>query len=99
MRILQGTICLLFLISYALGHNLPICESISKVNINTASVDELLHVYKGIGKQRAQGIVDYRLTHGAFSSVAELALVKKIGLNFIKHHLLKLETVFTVVSR
>ena len=42
-----------------------------KVNINTASVEELTSL-KGIGQTRAESIVAYRQEHGAFAAVEDL---------------------------
>jgi len=49
-----------------------------KVNINTASAQELQEV-KGIGEKTAKAIVQYRKKHGSFSSVSDLENVKGIG--------------------
>jgi competence protein ComEA len=46
-----------------------------KVNINSASIDELKKV-KGIGAAKAAAIVDYRTQHGPFKSVDGLSEVK-----------------------
>lgn len=48
------------------------------VNINTASVKQFLKL-PGIGKKKAQAIVDYREEHGDFSSVEEIVKVSGIG--------------------
>jgi len=48
------------------------------VNVNTASVQELLAL-KGIGPNLVVAIVEYRNVHGKFNSVDELASVKGIG--------------------
>lgn len=48
------------------------------VNLNTAGVDELDSV-KGIGKAKAQAIVDYRTKNGPFKSVDDLKGVKGFG--------------------
>ncbi len=55
----------------------------AKVNINTASVDELMTL-KGIGKVRAEAIVKYRKKHGAFKSISDLQNVNGIGENIVK---------------
>jgi len=49
-----------------------------KININTASVEQLQEV-KGIGPKTAAAIVEYREAHGKFGDVDELAAVKGIG--------------------
>lgn len=46
-----------------------------KVNLNTASKQELEHV-KSIGPERADRVIEYRESHGGFKSVDELKNVK-----------------------
>lgn len=50
----------------------------AKININTADVTQLESL-PGIGSQTAEGILEYRETHGAFKSVEEIKEVKGIG--------------------
>lgn len=49
-----------------------------KVNINTATVEELKRL-SGIGDVIAQNIVDYRTEHGNFKSLEEIKKVNRIG--------------------
>ncbi|MFR9704677.1 ComEA family DNA-binding protein [Aeromonas sanarellii] len=49
-----------------------------KINLNTASADELASL-KGIGEKKAQAIVDHREKQGKFTSVDQLADVSGIG--------------------
>lgn len=49
------------------------------VNINSADVEELQKSLKGIGKVKAQAIIDYRTANGPFTSVDQLLEVKGIG--------------------
>jgi competence protein ComEA len=48
------------------------------VNVNTASVEQLQQI-KGVGPKTAAKIVEYRDTHGQFSSIDELSNVNGIG--------------------
>jgi competence protein ComEA len=50
----------------------------AKVNINTATVAELVTL-KGIGEKTANSIIEYRQTHGQFKTITELVQVKGIG--------------------
>ena len=49
------------------------------VNINTADAQSLAAGLKGIGPSKAEEIVKYRETYGAFASVEELTEVKGVG--------------------
>lgn len=49
-----------------------------KININTASADEL-QLLNGVGPSTANAIVDYREQNGAFASVEDLVNIKGIG--------------------
>jgi competence protein ComEA len=53
-------------------------SSASPVNVNTATMDELISL-PGIGEKRAQAILDMRKQKGGFKSVDELTEVKGIG--------------------
>ena len=48
------------------------------VNVNTATVDELVRL-PGIGEKRAQAILDARQQRGGFKSVDELLEIRGIG--------------------
>ncbi len=49
-----------------------------KVNINTASLDELQKLPR-VGPQIAQRIIDYRKEHGDFKRIEDLMKVRGIG--------------------
>ncbi len=50
-----------------------------KVDINSASAEVISAELSGIGPSKAQAIVDYRSSHGAFKSADDLASVKGVG--------------------
>ncbi len=49
-----------------------------RIDINTADVNDL-SLLKGIGKKKAQAIVEYRNINGVFTSVDDLLKVNGIG--------------------
>lgn len=55
-----------------------------RININTASADELI-MLSGIGEKLAQRIIDYRTEHGDFMVIEELALVSGISENTVEN--------------
>ena len=55
-----------------------ITEDVAKININNASVDELLQL-KFIGPEFAERIVQYRTEHGPFERAEDIMKVKGIG--------------------
>lgn len=52
---------------------------IAKVNINTASAEDLSEMLTGIGPSKAAAIVAHREQNGAFKAVEDLVNVKGIG--------------------
>lgn len=50
-----------------------------QVNINRADVAEITAKVEGIGRVKAQAIVDYRRAHGQFKRKEDLLQVKGIG--------------------
>ncbi len=58
--------------------NFANAEHSAKVNINTATVEELMSL-KGIGEKKAESIVKHREKHGSFSTIDGLKDVKGIG--------------------
>lgn len=55
-----------------------------KVNINTADAATIDRVLLNIGKSKAEAIVAYRKSNGAFRSAEQLTLVKGIGLKTVE---------------
>lgn len=53
--------------------------AIETVNINTASAEEIASKLKGVGMSKAQAMVNYRESHGAFVSLEDMTQVKGIG--------------------
>lgn len=61
-----------------LQSNLNSSNTHSKVNINTADINELKTI-KGIGDSKAENIIKYREVNGAFKSIDEIKQVTGIG--------------------
>ena len=53
-------------------------QSISLININQAD-QQALSLLKGVGKKKAQAIIEFRENNGNFNSIEELLNVKGIG--------------------
>jgi len=50
-----------------------------KININTATAEQIASAMSGIGESKAKAIVEYRTSHGKFKSIDSLANVDGIG--------------------
>ena len=61
-----------------LSNTTPSNSKQGTVNINTATLEELQTI-KGIGKKKAEAILQYRKEHGAFRTNEDLLQVKGIG--------------------
>jgi competence protein ComEA len=60
--------------------------TIEKVNINSADAATLDRVLDGVGPSKAEAIVAYRKSNGAFRSIEQLASVKGIGLSTVERN-------------
>lgn len=63
-----------------------IAADLAKVNINTATVEELISL-DGIGQSFAERIVAFREKNGAFQKPEDLILVKGIGQKILDKNL------------
>lgn len=61
-------------------------EPAAPIDVNTASAEALAEAIHGVGRKRAQAIVQYREQHGAFSSVDQLAQVRGISANIVERN-------------
>ncbi|MBW2558810.1 MAG: ComEA family DNA-binding protein [Deltaproteobacteria bacterium] len=74
-RILVVLFVVLFVISMV---PLVLADEGKKININTATVEELVNLDR-IGPKYAERIVQYRETNGPFVKVEDIVMVKGIG--------------------
>ncbi|MEX9948707.1 ComEA family DNA-binding protein [Providencia rettgeri] len=70
--------------------NVASLVSPDQVNINQATAEELARKLNGIGKQKAQAIVEYREKYGAFNTVENILEVQGIGPAFLEKNRNKL---------
>ena len=59
---------------------------VSKVNVNTASAEEMASALNGIGFKKAEAIIAYREQYGPFKTADELADVKGIGKGILQRN-------------
>jgi len=79
MRILQSRISLAIVVVFVFAwFTAAWAEDPSKININTASVDELTQL-KGVGAKKAAVIIEYRETNGPFKHPEDFLKVPGIG--------------------
>ena len=71
-------VILVFAVLISSVSNFADAEHSAKVNINTATVEELMSL-NGIGEKKAESIVEYREEIGSFVTIDELKGVKGIG--------------------
>ena len=64
-----------------------IVASATMININTEDAAALASAMKGVGLKKAQAIVEYRNTYGAFHDVSELLEVKGIGKSILEKNM------------
>lgn len=68
----------------------------NKIDLNKAELSSLVGSFKGIGKKRAQAIINYRESHHGFKSIEELGDVKGLGQHFITAHRERLNETFVI---
>ena len=76
MRTIQSMLVLLTMLVSVLSFAGP-------VDINSADASTLASAISGVGESRAAAIVEYRDTHGPFTSVDDLSNVKGIGMKTV----------------
>jgi competence protein ComEA len=67
---------LVALVSFIGG--LAVAEDNAKININTATIEELTTL-QGIGEKKAKSIVEHREKAGSFTTIEDLKDVKGVG--------------------
>lgn len=70
--------CPVFAEAEAQSSNTETVQTITQINLNTASAEQLIQL-PGIGPKKAQAIIDYREQYGEFLLVEDIQNVKGIG--------------------
>lgn len=65
---------------------LPLAGQAASVDLNHADAATLAAGLNGVGPRLAQAIVQYRKTHGPFTSVEQLLQVKGIGIHVLERN-------------
>jgi|GEM_PF-1436070 len=70
-----------------LQNNEPVVnEQIQKININSATVDEIAAALRGVGKARAEAIVKLREERGRFTDIDELLEIRGLGIRTLNEN-------------
>lgn len=75
---LRSTAAMLLLVGSLAGSAFTLAESL-KVNINTASADQLAAELIGVGESKSAAIIEDRQTNGSFKMPEDVTRVKGIG--------------------
>ncbi|WP_312950119.1 helix-hairpin-helix domain-containing protein [Superficieibacter sp.] len=59
----------------------------TRVNVNSASAEELAQAMNGVGLKKAQAIVSYREEYGPFKSLDDLQQVPGMGSSLVQRNL------------
>lgn len=80
-KLLFCLICSLFLAQAVLAQNASGGSPAGglSVNINTAAAEQIASILDGVGQKKAEAIVRFRESYGAFASPDALAEVRGIG--------------------
>ncbi len=79
MDVIRKTYCvLIFVTLISLASGVVFAEDKAKININTATVEELT-LLKGIGEKKAHSIIEHRKEAGPFATIEDLKNVKGVG--------------------
>ncbi|QOC23847.1 ComEA family DNA-binding protein [Wenzhouxiangella sp. AB-CW3] len=63
----------------------------ARIDVNTATVEELAETLHGVGMAKAQAIVEHRETNGPFEHIDELIEVQGIGLRTVDNNRERIE--------
>lgn len=90
--LLTAIYCCMLISSTSMATDLPLkTEQVqtteSKVNINTATAEELANKLNGVGLNKARLIVEYREKYGNFIAIEQLKEVKGIGQTILDKNL------------
>ena len=79
MRNLKSWVAIIAILAFTVvGLSNLYAQELEKININTASADELMDL-KGIGEKKAAAIIEFREANGNFKQPEDLMKVPGIG--------------------
>ncbi len=78
MMSIKKILIVLFMGMFLLLSGMSVASAIDKININTASLEELT-ILKNVGPKTAKAIIAYREAHKGFKTPEEITNIKGIG--------------------
>lgn len=86
IRAALAAVLLMITTTHLIASELESTAKIEMLNINQASAEQIADRLYGVGMNKAQKIVSYRLINGEFKAIEQLTEVKGIGPSIVERN-------------